>query len=1664
MSKNFNGIIRYSDSPRINSVDRAQRQNSIDNTTNSTSKAKIIKRIIIGAVICFIIAVVAIIAILLTRKPDPPPIVEPPTTITTTTNNVNLEDEERKLGSEFEFNTKKGDLKRIHVKQKYTENRVREGEKITTFSFRDTNYDIYIIDEQDSDEENKYYYDKLYTCSIAIQSECYSSTGENCELQKMVDLTNSARRNLEENDNIDLKDIPLPICLFNLTNNDVITSISCPESLPETKKRKIVLDLYFFRPPGLKRLKENNIDNEITRKTVGNRKYIKETNEGICDIENGHFSHCTTDMNTITDLENNILFYDEEAVMNITIDANNSNIKIKITNLTDESSKIENLNPQIYEEKINNIIQKLNPYLKYEVLFSKDDFGEFYIISKNGTDALKQKRILDNIDDKIIKEDNELFNQFFTESGITVIFNLINNAGINTDFMEANSNLKIEKINEDVSKSKESSRSFNELLKGLYLLSKAGNHLATEFYQKINTTLEEMIEKINQEFTLLNELVRYKDFSEIFDSTLSLDELKYLPFKIIQASTNLNQKLNEIINNVENGGIKQNIKILNKNIYDYIEESRIIINGLFNNLNELNTVLSSPKSKLTKISTYYLNNTSTSYISIIEKAKTILNNYYKDEYNLILQGFDTIKIEFEKKITKSVSKEMELIDILYERIENNNFTIKQANDDDIKTILNNLYETKNYLKKIKEKIIDKLTKEMDIKSNGYFISDYDMRSNQESFSKILEKTTKICEELDNNENIDKVFDEIMINLKRNFTKILKYMDQQKEKLFPLNEDVLKQSTFALEIQKNMKNNISQAGLEILKKIKRENNYYLEAKQKVIKEFLDKNKEDLDKTVLELDNLFSMAILDKLAQLYEEAFNSSLEKTKNEIYRNYLLSNEYFKTLSDENEIKKILRNYHTDDSHLPKYYKKRPLTDFTDNIYFKVKTQGYLSKYNIFKDNFQKSKLYVNEQLYRDLLSEYQSFILKIREILQVFKNNIISDKYPDLNELSFIDDHIRTIKTFYNRLNTYISDEIFNNKYIDIMNNFKETQNKLIENYIGDMESKHNIINSFPYINSYNSDFCVYFDRKITYTCPNGAVSRKTKSDGYCFPADSISSNYLKLSKHSIETDSGISHFRSEFKQFNDLLNEKIYYYTSKINEIKQSLLDIEPETIKQNFTLEYLVPIEDLVNSLLFNKYGDKIVNSSYNYYQSNIRENIEPLLNNISFQWKQYFQGLYTDIQNNRNNFTSSIADLPNMAQSYLSILNNNITKNYFNSIVKHQKSEFNYTIAYYYNIFLKLVKSSHQNVINKLPSNPIGFNNIINKRKEEVNSIFNALIKKIEDSKNEALNLGQQLYILYVPETNFFKVNDILRNNDLNNNNILSQILSNIYSISSNKENDEFSLSSRYYLENSEIGRQIQELYKQIVEKVFVYLNLENFKNILNENWIFDQDGFIKNLNDILYNSNLEIQKELKLEEEKYISSLEQEIKKTYSKEEISQKINENYKTGVKKLELNQINDIKKNINDILDKIKQEFTEEANLLKQTSNSYNKNFTKIQERLTNYKSQIIENLKSNIFGVINAFYQDINNKIYINYCSIKLDEYISDTENTTSQFGEIKLLNSSYNIGEIIENMIKSIINNYKNFIQNEINSNYNVTYSEIKKEYENFLINYLIINSY
>ena len=354
----------------------SKKVDKVETTENiSVKKWKLRDKII--AIVSIVLAIILVIVLCILFKPKKnrdDQNTSSSTKDTTIKEPVNPE-EDRKLGSEFDFNTKAGDLQKILVKQKDREDRVNDGHKVTTYSTRITNYIINIMTEKVSDEENKYYYDKIYECSISIQSECFSSNEEDCIPKEKLDLSKVTRRsrNLEENDD-KLKNMPIPFYLFNLANNDVITSIACPESLPETKRKKIVLDLYFYRPPGIKRLKEETLNTPINRTTKGDKKFIRERNSGICDIENAQFSHCTTDMNTTTDLDNNILTYDELAEMNITIDSKNYYIKSKTTNLIDVTNKTENLDKDNYRNNLNKLAEKLKPHLKYKELFSKDNF------------------------------------------------------------------------------------------------------------------------------------------------------------------------------------------------------------------------------------------------------------------------------------------------------------------------------------------------------------------------------------------------------------------------------------------------------------------------------------------------------------------------------------------------------------------------------------------------------------------------------------------------------------------------------------------------------------------------------------------------------------------------------------------------------------------------------------------------------------------------------------------------------------------------------------------------------------------------------------------------------------------------------------------------------------------------------------------------------------------------------------------------------------------------------------------------------------------------------------------------------------------------------------------------------------------------------------------
>ena len=106
-------------------------------------------------------------------------------------NNYEINSEEYK--KELNLKTTVNDLRRLSLKQISYENLLIDGIEVKMKSFKNKNYDIYIISEQEADLLNKQYYNKIYTGSISIVSQCLSDEDENCEPYKLVDLSNSKK-------------------------------------------------------------------------------------------------------------------------------------------------------------------------------------------------------------------------------------------------------------------------------------------------------------------------------------------------------------------------------------------------------------------------------------------------------------------------------------------------------------------------------------------------------------------------------------------------------------------------------------------------------------------------------------------------------------------------------------------------------------------------------------------------------------------------------------------------------------------------------------------------------------------------------------------------------------------------------------------------------------------------------------------------------------------------------------------------------------------------------------------------------------------------------------------------------------------------------------------------------------------------------------------------------------------------------------------------------------------------------------------------------------------------------------------------------------------------------------------------------------------------------
>jgi hypothetical protein len=112
----------------------------------------------------------------------------------------------------YKINTNVNDLKRIYINQRYYEDIKFSGSLTKRLVDRKTNYDIYVISETEPDEETKYSYNKIYTCSISIASECISIKDEYCLPRKLVDLNDQDYSNVRRLDELEsLENVPIPL-------------------------------------------------------------------------------------------------------------------------------------------------------------------------------------------------------------------------------------------------------------------------------------------------------------------------------------------------------------------------------------------------------------------------------------------------------------------------------------------------------------------------------------------------------------------------------------------------------------------------------------------------------------------------------------------------------------------------------------------------------------------------------------------------------------------------------------------------------------------------------------------------------------------------------------------------------------------------------------------------------------------------------------------------------------------------------------------------------------------------------------------------------------------------------------------------------------------------------------------------------------------------------------------------------------------------------------------------------------------------------------------------------------------------------------------------------------------------------------------------------------
>jgi len=253
---------------------------------------------------------------------------------------------------------------------------------------------------------------------------------------------------------------------------------------------------------------------------------------------------------------------------------------------------------------------------------------------------------------------------------------------------------------------------------------------------------------------------------------------------------------------------------------------------------------------------------------------------------------------------------------------------------------------------------------------------------------------------------------------------------------------------------------------------------------------------------------------------------------------------------------------------------------------------------------------------------------------------------------------------------------------------------------------------------------------------------------------------------------------------------------------------------------------------------------------------------------------------------------------------------------------------------------------------------------------------------------------------------------------------------------NKFNSEESISSRFYLENYESGRETLELLNRINKGTFIEFHYEEYQTLFKKILNIDDDDIKKKILEFLATSNEEIKNVFETKRKNYKAQLQNEIfNKLYTKVNLEKKINILYSEGLYNLDVNSTNLILEYIDEIIEKIKKHLDNENSRLLNELTSYSNNFNAFNKRLNEYKNKIYNKFDSIIHSATNDFYINIKQKFYTNYI-VKYLEILYEYSKKEA-FSKTNFLNISISLKEVMDEEVEILTSEYKNWTLKHIN---------------------------